>query len=919
MLALRFQQKPIVPPSYAPSAVPNAVKDTLIDSCIFELEQGRKYLIDSMGEMLLLCNSSSSRSRSSSPVPSSQASKPLSLEYIADRLDVDDPLYSFVCRTHAKPGLREDAGMLQGFITATTFTNWQSDFRFDSSHESAFMNPPKNDNSVDDGELSRGMQASTKLGDPFNEGIVYPHVAEISLLGGLKCGKQLVALMIDKLEAQRRWEYEYVCLQATENSVGFYERMDFKRIGCIVRDAPAPKEGTSPIVSSINIEYRTEVENETPTTIAQKFNCAVWDILYLNKPLLPTLDKSSKLMASTKIFVPNKPAMDSDAAKDCNSQIKWHSAADDQTPQQIAQIYGVDVEDIVKANAVKFKGLMHWSKLEEGTKLQVSHFDEIPWRQYTHWTFPDDGEEAGNSYMMARKLNRRRNGQKESSDELVATTIRNLKCRRIKVPKHWIPQEDPKEMGVMLGVQKDPKKAALLAPPPPKPPADAPPKPKNPPSAYLLYSIDSRNKMKDLPEFEGKSVVEFSKVIGAQWKALPPEEVEKWTKLAADAKAAYKEEYAAWKEKISKMGLKEEQFKVKSAKKRKAERAAGKIAPCAKGSNLFNKVVCRKGGWEGRSGGVWGSDPIKYWYVLTYLPDLQWCHLAPLREAGVFPADKYKGALAGKTKYMLYSETEGKEVDVSASEVEVVRSKAVRNVPDADAEEWDVYEEGDGPWPRAGSTPTKKAKKAEKEEGGGGSGAPPPKKVRKFYYVPEPEVPDELLVEVNLSEDVRALIKYLVELNTNKAGGAQLFRVDLARLEQMQPALATSLLKVKKYFKSNSPNPSKEILTDILVKGKCLPPPEAALVEISADGGPGVVGVGVEAAVVEEIDTTSGSKPVDSMVVDNLNVVNVPSNEVNNNEPTTLTHINKPVPGTPKSKSPSPRKSPRKCSPSAQQ
>ena len=47
--------------------------------------------------------------------------------------------------------------------------------------------------------------------------------------------------MIDKLEAQRRWEYEYVCLQATENSVGFYERMGFKRIGCIVRDAPAPK------------------------------------------------------------------------------------------------------------------------------------------------------------------------------------------------------------------------------------------------------------------------------------------------------------------------------------------------------------------------------------------------------------------------------------------------------------------------------------------------------------------------------------------------------------------------------------------------------------------------------------------------------------------------------------------------------
>lgn len=85
--------------------------------------------------------------------------------------------------------------------------------------------------------------------------------------------------------------------------------------------------------------------------------------MYLNKPLLPTLDKSSKLMARTKMFVPDNAALAEDAAKDCNSKIKWHEAADDQTPQQIATVYGVDVEDVVRANSVKFKGLQSWSKV----------------------------------------------------------------------------------------------------------------------------------------------------------------------------------------------------------------------------------------------------------------------------------------------------------------------------------------------------------------------------------------------------------------------------------------------------------------------------------------------------------------------------------------------------------------------------
>lgn len=56
-------------------------------------------------------------------------------------------------------------------------------------------------------------------------------MAEVSLLGALGCGAQLVQLVIEKLEAGE--EYDYVVLQATENAIGFYENMGFKRVGAI--------------------------------------------------------------------------------------------------------------------------------------------------------------------------------------------------------------------------------------------------------------------------------------------------------------------------------------------------------------------------------------------------------------------------------------------------------------------------------------------------------------------------------------------------------------------------------------------------------------------------------------------------------------------------------------------------------------
>eukprot|EP01047_Picozoa_sp_COSAG01_P006014 COSAG01_NODE_214_length_21729_cov_684.831623_6_plen_62_part_00 len=50
--------------------------------------------------------------------------------------------------------------------------------------------------------------------------------------------------------------------------------------------------------------------------------------------------------------------------------------------------------------------------------------------------------------------------------------------------------------------------------------------------------------------------------------------------------------------------------------------------------NLFNKVVTVDG--KSLQGGV------DYYFILTYIPDLQWCRVAPLTQRGVFGKERGK-------------------------------------------------------------------------------------------------------------------------------------------------------------------------------------------------------------------------------------------------------------------------------------
>ena len=190
MLARRFALPSIQEPPYDPKVVPAAEKG-LAGTVL--CRPSREQWLAGLGELVQMCNEAMRRKKTSR-----DAKKPLSLEYMADRLDVDDPLFGYMAVT-------EEQGWLQGFVTVTTFTTWHRHFRWDSTHPCSGMHgsgdalrPLSSSSSAhgggvgggvarlqDDGELSTELMRETYAGDPAGEGIVWPRIAEIALLGAI--------------------------------------------------------------------------------------------------------------------------------------------------------------------------------------------------------------------------------------------------------------------------------------------------------------------------------------------------------------------------------------------------------------------------------------------------------------------------------------------------------------------------------------------------------------------------------------------------------------------------------------------------------------------------------------------------------------------------------------------------------------
>jgi hypothetical protein len=124
----------------------------------------------------------------------------------------------------------------------------------------------------------------------------------------------------------------------------------------------------------------------------------------------------------------------------------------------------------------------------------------------------------------------------------------------------------------------------------------------------------------------------------------------------------------------------------------------------AKLPRLYNKVVAIEGG------------PPGYYFVLHYIPDMQWCHLAEMSQFGLFPKTYKNGkphAFADRPQWKLLPEGQGAELDVSADRCRVVKCVTVNRVSDADKEAWDILEDPEAAGP---------ARKDAKGAGGAGAG-----------------------------------------------------------------------------------------------------------------------------------------------------------------------------------------------------
>jgi len=209
---------------------------------------------------------------------------PLSRDYICDRVDIDEPMYGYQLR-------HKTGGWLQGFIMWTNFTTWTHYFKWDSNHPKSGMplSAAASDKSAPmdlDGSLTTKLEALPRTGNPMEGGVVFPNVAEISLVGGLGCGEYMLRMALDDIMRDRsnrapivsgngssqpqQPPYKFVVLQATESSRKFYERFGFVRVGAICRYHSNKAKGGRKMKGRNKNVNQEKPDAETPGEVVSK-------------------------------------------------------------------------------------------------------------------------------------------------------------------------------------------------------------------------------------------------------------------------------------------------------------------------------------------------------------------------------------------------------------------------------------------------------------------------------------------------------------------------------------------------------------------------------------------------------------------------------------------------------------------------
>jgi hypothetical protein len=479
--------------------------------------------------------------------------------------------------------------------------------------------------------------------------------------------QQLLRLLVEHLEclkATARANYDYIILQATENSIPFYEAMGFTRVGCVTGKAASPDAYHSSPVE----EYHAKKNGETPYTIAKEFGVDPWEIVFLNRPLYPELVQKSWLKLGTTIFVPKVQSQSNKVSSAKGGVAKWYCAEENETPRGIAKKFQLNFVDFIEANKRRYPDLVGHSKLMEGTRIQISRFDidEGDTIAYSHWTFPDaDQEDNEPSYMMAMKLNRKKGVDMKSRPM----------ADSLAVP---IQEYSPVVTGAQDLLVEPTVAPAPLAPVfTSKTALKEPKKPKRPKTSYTYFTLDLRASLED--EFEGKPFEEINRFIAEKWRALSDEE-----------KIPYQERYEESKAEYVKLMKKYE-----AAMRHFKRQGPQDTTQLAKevDTSLLEKVVKLKS-----ANGISGASKSGYYYVLTFIPDLQWVHLIPMRKVGIFGLESGPDS-CGRPIWMIVGEDEGKEIDTTAAVCQPVTALAMNDSADADNEQWDIYDNGDKPPP----------------------------------------------------------------------------------------------------------------------------------------------------------------------------------------------------------------------------
>jgi len=503
MMAQRKTMPKLHLPCYDLEDVPAAARD-LSNSVVVRVQE-REQWMGSLSEMLLLCNEAAARRLAKFGLQKKNSdgtqTKPLGLEYMADRLDTDDPLEGFQ--------VRSNEGWLQGFITTTTFTVWQRAFRWDShAPESGIPEEDLSECKWDsDNALASELELCDRAGDPDAEGIIWPKLAEISLLGGLGCGTWLMRLVLEELEQEGK--YDFVVVQATDNSVPFYEQFGFIRVGAVAKylkpdelaalrskEQAAAKKGGSSKASSKkrSVADRDDDEVKLPDWLKNKrftfflgSDRAREGDAGAARDFVMLVDKEWEKESGFRLY---ERFSDSDgmlkyrewrSAKELEpfeggQRFVPHKVRTASKPFPPAQVYKVTVHfrqtddqgkkpveyaeieneaAAVKAAYARFNeparaklaaGEIDWS---DHSDANVKCRREAGFRPYCHWTFPEQSvEDLCPSYMMARRLVKQR--------APAGGALETLRSRmRDQMPEKKRTRPDPPEVPVNTGHNYD--------------------------------------------------------------------------------------------------------------------------------------------------------------------------------------------------------------------------------------------------------------------------------------------------------------------------------------------------------------------------------------------------------------------------------------------------------------------------------